>query len=95
MILFTFSFVIDFIIKVELEEDVCVPVLDVILSSISISVLFSKEIFSKVDELKKYRLDVPQVTQLAYELKKEGVDMPDGILTIEELADTICNNMKG
>lgn len=54
-----------------------------------------KEIFSKVDELKKYRLDVPQVTQLAYELKKEGVDMPDGILTIEELADTICNNMKG
>ena len=54
-----------------------------------------KEIFSRVDELKRYRLDVPQVTQLAYELKKEGIDMPDGVLTIEEFADIICNNMKG
>ena len=54
-----------------------------------------KEIFSRVEELKKYRLDVPQVTQLAYELKKEDVDIPDGVLTIKELADAICNSMKG
>ncbi|MBR5248632.1 MAG: energy-coupling factor transporter ATPase [Lachnospiraceae bacterium] len=44
-----------------------------------------REIFSQVDALKSLRLDVPQVTLLAYELKKRGVDLPDGILTIEEL----------
>lgn len=54
-----------------------------------------KEIFSRVEELKECRLDVPQVTQLAYELKKEDVDIPDGVLTIDELADAICNSMKG
>ena len=44
-----------------------------------------REIFSRVEELKSYRLDVPQVTELAYELQKNGVDLPDGILTMEEL----------
>ena len=44
-----------------------------------------REIFSQVDTLKHYRLDVPQVTELAYELQKNGVDLPDGILTLEEL----------
>ncbi|MBQ8548316.1 MAG: energy-coupling factor transporter ATPase [Lachnospiraceae bacterium] len=43
-----------------------------------------RQVFSQVDKLKGYRLDVPQVTELAYELKKQGVPMPDGILTIEE-----------
>ena len=43
-----------------------------------------KEIFSKVDKLKELRLDVPQVTLLAHELKKSGVKLPDGILTTEE-----------
>ena len=43
-----------------------------------------REVFSQVERLKEYRLDVPQVTELAYELKKQGVPMPDGILTIEE-----------
>ena len=43
-----------------------------------------RQIFSQVDKLKGYRLDVPQVTELAYELKKQGVPMPDGILTVEE-----------
>ena len=49
-----------------------------------------KEIFSQVDTLKKYRLDVPQVTLLAYELKKAGLDLPAGILSIEELVDHLC-----
>lgn len=49
-----------------------------------------KEIFSRVEELKKYRLDVPQVTLLAYELKKAGLPLPDGILTIDELVDALC-----
>lgn len=44
-----------------------------------------REVFSRVEELKSYRLDVPQVTELAYELQKNGVDLPDGILTLEEL----------
>lgn len=49
-----------------------------------------REIFSRVEELKSYRLDVPQVTELAYELKKEGLPLPDGILTVEELVDALC-----
>ena len=48
-----------------------------------------KEIFSRVKELKKLRLDVPQVTELAYELKKAGLEMPDGVLTIDEFVDAI------
>ena len=50
-----------------------------------------REIFSRVDELKNYRLTVPQVTELAWELKKEGVDLPDGILTKEELVEALCS----
>ena len=49
-----------------------------------------KEIFSRVDELKSYRLDVPQVTLLAHELKKKGLPLSDGILTIEELVNELC-----
>ena len=48
------------------------------------------EIFSQVETLKKYRLDVPQVTLLAHELKKAGLDLPAGILSIEELVDNLC-----
>lgn len=43
-----------------------------------------KEIFSEVERLKALRLDVPQVTLLAYELQKKGVPLPAGILTVEE-----------
>ena len=49
-----------------------------------------REIFSQVEKLKALRLDVPQVTLLAYELQKKGIAIPDGILTIEELADALC-----
>lgn len=48
-----------------------------------------REIFARVDELKSYRLDVPQVTELAYELKKAGMPLPDGILTRQELLDSL------
>ena len=44
-----------------------------------------KEIFSHVEQLKELRLDVPQVTLLAHELQKKGLEIPDGILTTEEL----------
>ncbi|MCI9422321.1 energy-coupling factor transporter ATPase [Lachnospiraceae bacterium WCA-9-b2] len=49
-----------------------------------------REIFSRVDELKSYRLDVPQVTLLADELRKRGLKLPDGILRKEELVEALC-----
>lgn len=49
-----------------------------------------REIFSQVDELKKYRLDVPQVTMLAEELRKRGLKIPKGILRTEELVEALC-----
>ncbi len=48
-----------------------------------------REIFSRVEELQELRLDVPQVTLLAYELQKRGIRLPDGILTARELADAL------
>ena len=48
-----------------------------------------REIFSRVEELKEHRLDVPQVTLVADELRKAGLDIPAGILTREELVDAI------
>ena len=49
-----------------------------------------REIFSQVERLKEYRLDVPQVTLLAHELHEAGVDIPEGILTTEELVSALC-----
>ena len=49
-----------------------------------------REIFSQVETLKEYRLDVPQVTLLAHELHKAGVDVSEGILTTEELVNALC-----
>ena len=51
-----------------------------------------REIFSQVERLKNLRLDVPQVTLLAYELQKKGVSLPDGILTTEELAEALMGS---
>jgi len=48
-----------------------------------------KEIFSQVEKLKSLRLSVPQVTLLAHELKKSGVNLPDGILTTQELIEEL------
>ena len=49
-----------------------------------------REIFSRVDELKRYRMDVPQVTMLAEELRNRGLDLPRGILRREELVEALC-----
>lgn len=48
-----------------------------------------REIFSQVEKLKSLRLDVPQVTLLAYELRKGGLDIPEGILTTKELVEAL------
>ena len=53
-----------------------------------------RQIFSQVDKLKEYHLDVPQVTELAYELKKEGIPLKDGILTNSEFVDELKRVMK-
>lgn len=48
------------------------------------------EVFKEVELLKSYQLDVPSITELAHELKKAGLDLPDGILTVEELVEKLC-----
>ena len=48
-----------------------------------------REIFSRVRELKECGLDVPQATELAFELKEAGMPLPDGILSREELAEEL------
>ena len=48
-----------------------------------------RQIFSRVEELKQLRLDVPQVTELAYELSRSGVSIRSGILTNQELIDEL------
>ena len=54
-----------------------------------------REIFSRVDELKKYRLDVPRVTELAYELRRGGADMPEGILSLDEFVESFMKALSG
>ena len=49
-----------------------------------------KEIFSRVDEMKTLGLEVPYATELAWELKKEGVNLSDTITTKEELVEELC-----
>ena len=48
-----------------------------------------RDIFSRVDELKDHRLGVPQMTLLADELRKAGLDIPQGVLTRAELVEAI------
>lgn len=49
-----------------------------------------KEVFRQVEKVKALGLDVPQVTELVYELRKEGIEIRDDILSVEELVDLLC-----
>ena len=49
-----------------------------------------KKVFSQVETMKKIGLDVPQVTELSYELRKEGIDIDSEILNIDEMVDALC-----
>ncbi|MFI3175713.1 MAG: ATP-binding cassette domain-containing protein, partial [Bacillota bacterium] len=49
-----------------------------------------KTIFQEVDQLKSLDLDVPQVTELSYLLRKKGLDLPPDVLTIEEMVGALC-----
>lgn len=53
-----------------------------------------RQIFSHVSQLKERRLDVPQITLLAHELREEGLQIPEGILTRQELLDALKNLKK-
>ena len=50
-----------------------------------------REVFSQVEEIKKLGLDVPQVTELAHELKKEGIEISTEVLNIQEMVKEICH----
>lgn len=50
-----------------------------------------REIFSRVEELKKIGLDVPQATELAYELGRDGFELGHGVLTAEECAAAVLD----
>lgn len=54
-----------------------------------------RDIFTQVEELSELRLDVPEVTRLAYELRKRGLDIKDDILTEEELSAELLRIYKG
>lgn len=54
-----------------------------------------REVFSQVEKLKSLELDVPQVTELAWELRKAGVDLPEGILRREELIEALMPLLEG
>jgi energy-coupling factor transport system ATP-binding protein len=49
-----------------------------------------REVFSQVEKLKKIGLDVPQMTELGYDLKNKGYDIPETILTVEEMVGALC-----
>ena len=49
-----------------------------------------KQIFPQVELLQQYRLDVPQATLLAHELRKRGLPIPEDIITVEELVDAVA-----
>ena len=49
-----------------------------------------REIFPQVEHMKKIGLDVPQVTELAYELKKAGLDLNEKILNVDEMVNELC-----
>ena len=51
-----------------------------------------REVFSRVEEMQALNLDVPQVTLLGHILRKEGLNIPEGILTKEELAEALAGN---
>ncbi|MCD5410826.1 MAG: energy-coupling factor transporter ATPase [Clostridiales bacterium] len=49
-----------------------------------------REVFKQVEKLKKLGLDVPQVTELAYILAREGINIPADVLTVDEMVMKIC-----
>ena len=87
------------IIKVEGLLDIDLDVLGFIDCDITVNVIddgkivlsgVPKEVFSQVEKMKGFGLDVPQVTETAYNLRKLGIDIPKDILTVDEMVGAIC-----
>jgi len=51
-----------------------------------------REVFARVEELRRLGLDVPQVMELVHELRREGLDLPTGVLTVDELVTALCQS---
>jgi len=51
-----------------------------------------QEVFLKIDQLRKLRLDAPQMVQLANLLRKEGFPIPNEIMSVEEMLQWVCEN---
>ena len=51
-----------------------------------------REVFGQVEKMRELGMDVPQVTELAYELRKEGVDIREDILTADEMVEALCRS---
>jgi len=49
-----------------------------------------REVFEQTDKLREMHLDVPHMTDLAQDLRREGMPLPGGILTVEEMAEEVC-----
>ena len=49
-----------------------------------------KEVFRQVDAMKELHLDVPHMTALAQSLRKEGMPLPEDVLTVDEMAEEVC-----
>ncbi len=49
-----------------------------------------REVFEQTDKLREMHLDVPHMTDLAQDLRREGMPLPEGILTVEEMAEEVC-----
>ena len=54
-----------------------------------------KKVFSEVEKIKKIGLDVPQVTELLFRLRKMGIDLPDDIITVDECKEVLLQRLKG
>ena len=53
-----------------------------------------KKVFSEVEKIKAIGLDVPQVTELFYELKKRGIDLPDDVITVDECERLLLERLR-
>ena len=54
-----------------------------------------KKVFSQVDRIKKIGLDVPQVTELLFNLRNLGIDLPQDVITVEECEKILLGKLKG
>ena len=54
-----------------------------------------REIFKEVDLLKEYQLDVPQVTEIAHRLRQKGMNLPECVLTVDELVEALATGDRG